>query len=146
MVAKAREELQRSHRARQDLLEKLAEHEAQALLFAGGSAVAPGHPRVVVQVLAEADAAYLRLLAAKLVAQPGVQALLGTHAGGHVVFAQSAGLAAEMNALLRETLAAVGGKGGGTKEFAQGSVPDPTLLDAILTRARERLRSSQNAH
>jgi alanyl-tRNA synthetase len=99
-----------------------------------------GGPRLVMRVFEEADADYLRLLAAKLVAEQGVQVLLASQTGGHVVFAQSAGLGADMNALLRESLQPVDGRGGGSKDFAQGSVPDGGALEAILNRALQRLR------
>ncbi len=91
-------------------------------------------------VFETADADYLRLLATKLVAQPGVQTLLASR-DGNVVFAQSAGLPGEMNALLREILAPAGGKGGGTKEFAQGRVADSAAVEGILHRSIERLRA-----
>ena len=94
---------------------------------------------MVRRVFEEADADYLRLLASKLVGEPGVQVLLVSRVGGHVVFAQSAGLPTDMNALLREAVQAAGGKGGGTRDFAQGSVPDAVALEAILHRASERL-------
>ena len=46
-----------------------------------------------------------------------------------------------MNALLRESLQAAGGKGGGTKDFAQGRVQDGGALERILDRALARLCS-----
>jgi len=46
-----------------------------------------------------------------------------------------------MGSLLRAVLEEFGGKGGGSKQFAQGSVPDPSALDGILRQALERLRS-----
>ncbi len=140
MVSRALEERQASYRARQRLQEQLAEVEALMLLATEGRAGKAGAPRVVLRVMDDADADYLRLLAAKLVAEPGVQALLASRAGGHVVFAQSAGLDANMNGLLGECLQAAGGKGGGTRDFAQGSVPAAAALETILHRALERLR------
>ena len=64
-----------------------------------------------------------------------MQALLATRAGGHVVFAQAPGSPGDMNALLRECLASVGGRGGGSSDFAQGSVPDAARLEELLARA-----------
>jgi hypothetical protein len=43
-----------------------------------------------------------------------------------------------MTALLREAVKSCGGKGGGTKEFAQGSVPEGSDLHRILRHAAER--------
>jgi len=146
MVGKQIEEGKEGHRARQRLLERLAEVESRALLAAetvtvGGRTKVERAGRVVVRVFEDAQPGYLRLLAAKLVAEPGICALLGTRAGGHLVFAQSAQGPGEMNALLREAVSAVGGKGGGTRDFAQGSVPDPALLDAVVARAAAQLSS-----
>jgi len=45
-----------------------------------------------------------------------------------------------MNALLRDCLGVAGGKGGGTKDFAQGSVADGGTVEALLNRALARLR------
>jgi alanyl-tRNA synthetase len=135
MLEKALEERKQSQRSRQILLETLAGYEAAELLGGTGS----GAVSVVVRVFDDAEPAYLRMVATRLAAEPGVQTLLGTRAGGHVVFAQSPGLAADMNVLLREALHAAGGKGGGTRDFAQGSVPDALRVDAVLTAARSRL-------
>ncbi len=140
MVARALEERQSGHRARQRLEEQLAEVEALLLLVTEARVGKTGAPRVVLRVFEEANADYLRLLAGKLVAEPAVQALLASKAGGQVVFAQSPGLSADMNALLREAVQSAGGKGGGTDDFAQGSVPDSSTLQDILNRALERLR------
>jgi alanyl-tRNA synthetase len=135
MLEKALEERKQSQRSRQILLEKLAGYEAQELLHGEQSGVT----RVVLRVFGDAEPAYLRMVATRLAAEPGVQALLGSRSGGHVVFAQSSGLTADMNALLREALNAAGGKGGGTRDFAQGSVPDASRVEAVLSAARAHL-------
>ena len=136
MLGKALEERKQAQRSRQILLETLAGYEAQELLR-GAEA---GATRVVVRVFDDEEPVYLRVVATRLAAEPGVQALLATRAGGHVVFAQSPGLATDMNALLREALTAAGGKGGGTRDFAQGSLPDPARLPEILLAAASRVR------
>jgi hypothetical protein len=43
-----------------------------------------------------------------------------------------------MNDLLREAVKPSGGKGGGTKEFAQGSVPEGSDIHRVLRHAGER--------
>jgi alanyl-tRNA synthetase len=130
MVARALEKSQASRREGQRLVERLAELEAQALAADG---------RVIVHVFEDADAGYLRLLAARLVAKPGTIALLATRAGGHVVFAQSSGSGADMNVLLQEMLSSAGGKGGGSRDFAQGTVPGAARLEEFVEGARQRL-------
>jgi alanyl-tRNA synthetase len=126
-----------AERHRQQLLERLAEHEARSLL---ADAEKLGERRLVVKVLEEAEAAYLRLLGARLVKEPQVQALLASRAEpAALVFAQTPGLPADMNALLRETLQQFGGKGGGSRDFAQGALSPGADPGQALAWARSRL-------
>jgi alanyl-tRNA synthetase len=141
MVARAIEERQEGYRTRQQLQEQLAEVEALLLLTTEGRAGKPGEPRIVLHLFDTVDVDYLRLLAAKLVAEPRVQALLGARSGGHIVFAQTPGLPPDMSMLLRESLAPLGGKGGGTRDFAQGKIVDPSSLESLLRNAMTKLRS-----
>jgi alanyl-tRNA synthetase len=134
MIARALEERQTGHRARQRLTEELAEVQALMLLATEGRAGKPGKPGVVSRVLEEPDPSYLRLLATKIVAQPGVRAILATRAG-HVIFAQSPGLDGDMNTLLRDCISTAGGKGGGARDFAQGSLPDASRVETVIERA-----------
>jgi alanyl-tRNA synthetase len=137
ILRKQFEERRAAQREREDLLERLADFEARPLLAAAESA---GERRIILKVLDKADLNYLRLLAARLVREPGVQVLLaGRGEPAPVVFAQTPGLPADMNALLRQTLAAVGGKGGGSRDFAQGSAPAAGRLEDALGAAKRRL-------
>jgi alanyl-tRNA synthetase len=139
VLAKMIEEKRGLHGAVKRLEERLAEQEARALL-ATGSAEKQGGVRIVARALEEATPGYLGLIAGKLVGEAGVVALLASRGTGHVVFAQSKGFQNDMGALLRETLKEFGGKGGGAKDFAQGSMPDPAKADELLARAAERLK------
>ena len=146
MVQKSLEEQQARQRSQRRLLEQLAEHEGRSLLApetvtGGGRTQTQRAPGAIIRIYDDADADFLRILAARVVAEPGIQVLLATRAGGHVVFAQSPGGPADMGALLRESLATAGGKGGGPRDFSQGKVPDPQLLDAVLSYASARLNS-----
>jgi alanyl-tRNA synthetase len=140
MVARALEERQAGHRDRQRLTEELAEAEALALLSADGCSGNVGKPARIMHLLSQPDLNYLRLLATKIVARPNVRAVLGTR-GGHLIFAQSAGLGGDMGQLLRECLAPVGGKGGGSRDFAQGSLPDASRVESVMKAAIERLET-----
>ncbi len=141
MVGKILDERRSGQRSHQKLLERLASLEADQFL---ASAPAPpasgGSPSLFTRIFEDADAHFLRLLATRLTEKPGICVLFATRSGGHVVFAQSQGLESDMNALLREALSLAGGKGGGSKNFAQGSVPDPSLLDQVLRAVTSRLR------
>jgi len=143
LVARAAEERRQSDRQRKELQARLAAYEARAL-WEEAAARADG-VRVVRRVLEGAEPEYLRLLATHIVEQGRGVALLAARPGGHLVFAQAAGMAEDMNAVLRATLAGVGGKGGGTRDFAQGSCPDATTpgrLEGILDVAAGRLSSN----
>src|SRR5246127_5259039 len=120
-LGKLIEERRVQHGALRRLEERLAEHEARELL-ASHPVTGPGSLRVIASALEEATPGYLGLLAAKLVAEANVVALLASRASGHIVFAQTKGLSHDMGALLRDMLKQFGGKGGGAKDFAQGSV------------------------
>jgi alanyl-tRNA synthetase len=130
-------DIERNH---QRILERLAHYEAAELLEAAGRAAEGSRARIVVRVLDDAGASYLRLLGTAIAASSPATALLATRAGGHIVFAQSAGLPGDMNALLRATLAEFGGKGGGTRDFAQGAISDLPALDRLLALAASRLQ------
>jgi alanyl-tRNA synthetase len=144
VLGKLIEERRVQHGAMKRLEERLAEHEARALFAShppatAGPAVdispAGEAPRVITAAVEDATPSYLSLLAGKLVAEASVVALLASAATGHVVFAQSKGLPHDMGTLLRETLKAFGGKGGGSKDFAQGSLPDVTKAGAAIAHA-----------
>ena len=126
------------HGAVKRLEERLAEHEARALL---ASQPSTGALRVISSALEEATPSYLGLLAAKLVAEANVVALLASRASGHVVFAQTKGLPHDMGALLRDTLRQFGGKGGGAKGFAQGGVLDAAKAADVIAHAKKMLAS-----
>jgi alanyl-tRNA synthetase len=137
-VAKAIEERRAQHGAAKRLEERLADLESRALL-AKSSLAGAGAARIVDAVLEGATPAYLGLVAAKIAAHPNVIGLLAGRATGHIAFAQSSGGNADMRKLLREVLPAFGGKGGGTKNFAQGSIPEAAQLEILISRAKEAL-------
>ena len=139
MIRKMQEERRVASRDAKKLSERLAELEASSLLVSKAEASRDGARRIVAHVSDDASAAYLSMLASKLVANEGVQAILASRAANAVVFAQSSSLAGDMGALLRELLGKFGGKGGGSKGFAQGTVPDAAAIDSIVATARARL-------
>ena len=139
MVRKFGDERKSSQRTMKKLHERLAELEAQVLLAMAQPASSGDGTRVVRRVFKDVEAGYLSLLANRLAAEPGVRAFLATELGGAIVFAQSQGLDGDMGALLRETVSVAGGKGGGGKNFAQGSVPQASDLVDILAKATQRV-------
>jgi len=143
LVARAAEERREGERLRKDLQSRLADYEAremcqQAEALGGGVSI-------VSRVVEGASPEHLRQLATKIVELGNGRALLGARPSGHLVFAQPAGLQGDMNALLRDLLGQAGGKGGGTRDFAQGNLPDPGRLEDVLRAASARLSSSAAA-
>jgi alanyl-tRNA synthetase len=97
--------------------------------------------KLIVDTLIGRDLNFLKLLAQKLTRQsPAVVALLATDSPQPaLVFAQSPGQPHDMAALLKQTLASLGGRGGGSKDLAQGAAPNSTGLAAALVAAVQSL-------
>jgi alanyl-tRNA synthetase len=88
-------------------------------------------------LLFDADAA--RQLAMLVTQTAQVRILVGlTGEKAHVVYARHAQAQGDMNRLLQQTLATVGGRGGGKPDMAQGGGTAVTLeqMQAALTAAR----------
>jgi len=139
-ITKIIEDRRTSNTAIKHLEERLANLEAQSLLQQHPET--SSGPRLILAMPPDATPAYLALLAAKLVAEKNVIALLVSRESGHVAAARSAELTQDLGATLRESLREFNGKGGGAKHFAQGALPDPTQADAFITRAKSLLTSS----
>lgn len=114
---------------------------AQAAAFLAESPETDGH-KLIVQTFSNRDLNFLKLLAQKLTRQSTqVIALLATGSPQPVlVFAQSNGQPHDMRNLLKETVARLGGRGGGTKDLAQGGFADVAGLAAALEFAAEKVR------
>ncbi len=97
--------------------------------------------KLVVRTFSGRDLNFLKLLAQKLTRQsPAVIALLAAESPQPAfVFAQSPGQPHDMGKLMKETMAKLGGRGGGTKDLAQGGVPQSGGLAAALAAAAETL-------
>ncbi|MGB7023672.1 MAG: DHHA1 domain-containing protein [Candidatus Acidiferrales bacterium] len=137
-VRKIQEERRASQRDAKKLTERLAELEAADLLARHTEISRDDKRRIIVSISDDAAPSYLAMLAAKIVATPNMQVILASRGAMAIVLAQSAGLDGDMGALLRELLAPVGGKGGGSKVFAQGTVPGISALDSVVDAARAR--------
>jgi alanyl-tRNA synthetase len=98
--------------------------------------------KLVVKSFPERDLNFIKLLAQKLTRESRAVTALLAIAGAQpaLVFAQSAGQPNDMGALLKDTLAKLGGRGGGSKDLAQGGVPSSEGLSAALSAAAESLK------
>jgi len=90
--------------------------------------------RIVVRTLADRDINFVKLLAQKLTRlSPSVVALLATTSPQpSLVFAQSAGQPFDMGRLMKETMTKLAGRGGGSKDLAQGGIPNADGIEATL--------------
>jgi alanyl-tRNA synthetase len=97
--------------------------------------------KLIVRTFSDRDLNFLKLLAQKLTRRsPVAVALLATTSPQPaLIFAQSPGQPYDMGALLKETLAKLGGRGGGSKDLAQGGVPNSHGLEESLTAAAKLL-------
>jgi alanyl-tRNA synthetase len=112
------------------LQEEVAEFVALRML---AEAAAHAGVRVVKQHFADRDMNYIKLLAQRIARQPNAVALLACDLPQpSLVFAQSAGGAFDMGTWMKEAMASMGGRGGGTRDMAQGGAPAGANLDAAL--------------
>jgi len=139
-VARLQERLLEATRRGRDMADRALRAEAARLLAAAGS------PAVVTAVYDGWPAEDLRLLAQHLAAMPPCVALLASRAEKvHVVFAQSEGLPHDVPGLLRQTLAEIGGRGGGKGNLAQGGSESAAGLEAALAGAERAVRERSPA-
>jgi alanyl-tRNA synthetase len=118
-IRKSQAEGKAAGKAQHKLLEELAELYAERLL-----AQAAGSPQVIAQFFPDRDATFIKLLAQKLTAgKSAVIALLASGAGQPtLVFAQTPGQKSNMGQLMKDAMAKLGGRGGGSADMAQGGL------------------------
>jgi alanyl-tRNA synthetase len=122
------------------LLQRLAEADASVALT--DVQAGPDGPRFIARVFAdELPAEYLGFFAAEIAKSPAAIALLARSATGDLIFAQHPHAAKDMNALLKQVFRHLGGKGGGTREFARGRLADPSQAEKALALATQALTS-----
>jgi alanyl-tRNA synthetase len=134
---KSLDEIRSLRKQREQSQEELAAAQAAALL--AETPETQGR-RLVVRSFSDRDLNFLKLLAQKLTRQSPAIALLATESPQPaLVFAQSAGQPHDMGVLLKGTLAKLGGRGGGSKDLAQGGAPHSEGLAAALASAAKTL-------
>ena len=121
-------------RQRDEALEQLAE--AMALDAFSKQPETNGR-KVIVQSFADRDITFAKLFAQKATRTgiPAVALVASTTDPPGVIFAQTPGGSADMGSLLKQILATVGGRGGGTRDFAQGGVPAGCDVAQLLQQA-----------
>jgi alanyl-tRNA synthetase len=134
---KSLDEIKTLRKQREQSQDELAAAQAATLL---AEATETHGRKLIVRTFSDRDLNFLKLLAQKLTRQSPAIALLATESPQPaLVFAQSAGQPHDMGALLKETMAKLGGRGGGSKDIAQGGAPQSTGLGAALAAAAQSL-------
>jgi alanyl-tRNA synthetase len=134
---KCLDEIKTLRKQREQSQDELAAAQASTLLAETPEA----HGRkLIVRTFSDRDLNFLKLLAQKLTRQSPAIALLATESPQPaLVFAQSPGQPHDMGALLKETMAKLSGRGGGSKDLAQGGAPQSAGLAAALAAAAQSL-------
>jgi alanyl-tRNA synthetase len=137
---KSLEEIRNLRKQREQAQEELAEAQAAALL---AEIPETSGRKLVIRTFADRDMNSLKLLAQKLTRRaPNVIALLATTSPQpSLVFAQSAGQPDDMGALMKQTLSKLVGRGGGSKDMAQGGVPHAAGIESALKDAAASVRA-----
>jgi len=137
---KVREQLERARQMEREnraLKDRLAS--GQGVDLAAGAVDVHG-VKVVATKVDGADAGALRAAVDQLKDRlKSAVVVLASRSTGHVVFGQSKGGTRDMGSLLRSVLGEFGGKGGGARDFAQGSLPETSRIDPFLGRVRAAL-------
>ena len=143
-IRKSLEEIRTLRKQAEQSQEELASAQATALL---AEAPETNGRKLVVRSFSDRELAFIKLLAQRLTRISfNTVALLGTTSPQpSLVFAQSAGQPFDMGTLLKQTLAKLGGRGGGSKEMAQGGLPDAEKIAVALSEAANALAPSQQA-
>jgi len=137
-VSKSLEEIRSLRKKGEQSQEELAAAQAASLLAETPEA---NGRKLVVRVFSDHDLNFIKLLAQKLTRQhPAAVVLLATKSPQpSLVFAQTVGGPHDMGALMKETLGTLGGRGGGSKDMAQGGAPKAEALDTVLAELARRL-------
>lgn len=133
-IRKSLEEIRTLRKQREQSLEELAEVQAIALL---AETRATEGRKLVTRTFSDREMNFLKLLAQKLTRlDANVVVLLGsTSPQPSLVFAQSPGLSNDVGSLMKATVASLGGRGGGSRDMAQGGIPNSEGIEAALKNA-----------
>jgi alanyl-tRNA synthetase len=138
-LRKLQEEARAVRKSGEHLLEELADLYASRLL---AETPESSGRKIVTRTFLDRDLTFIKLLAQRLTRQSaGVVVFLGTTSEPPaLVFAQSHGQPFDMGGLMKEMLAPLGGRGGGSKDMAQGGLTRIEGLEAALAELAAQLR------
>jgi alanyl-tRNA synthetase len=130
LVAAQLEAARSSDKTRRKLELEIAAYKGKDLYET--TAAGPDGVRRHVQRLTDGSMESLRALAQSFASQPRAVFAAALENPPALLFAVSADAGIDAGQVLKELLAAAGGRGGGTARMAQGSVPRPDLLEELL--------------
>jgi alanyl-tRNA synthetase len=135
-IRKSIEESKLLRKQKDDALDQLAELMALAALH---NQPETNGRKIVVRAFSDRDINFAKLFAQKVTraATPAIALVASTVDPPGMVFAQTptqtpgaaTGATADMGALLKQVLSSVGGRGGGSRDFAQGGVPAGSTIN-----------------
>ncbi|HTR22657.1 MAG TPA: alanyl-tRNA editing protein [Terriglobales bacterium] len=140
-IRKSFEDVKAARKEKEVALEELAAAMATETIASSRTAKAAGARQIITRVFTDRDSAFAKLFAQKAArAGARVVALVASTVNPPgLVFAQTPGGASDMGVLLKEALTAAGGRGGGSRDFAQGGVPAGTDVEILLRDASQKL-------
>ncbi|HEV2470993.1 MAG TPA: DHHA1 domain-containing protein [Candidatus Sulfotelmatobacter sp.] len=126
-VRKLLDDIRTLRKEREQSQEELTAAQAAALLADTPESNAR---KIIVRTFVDRDMNSLKLLAQKLtrLAPNAVALLASTSPQPSLVFAQSPGQPFDMGALMKQAMSTLGGRGGGSKDMAQGGLPNADLV------------------
>jgi alanyl-tRNA synthetase len=135
---KSLDEIRWLRKQREQSQEELAAAQAATLL--AETAETSGR-KIIIRTFSDRDMNSLKLLAQKLtrMASNVIALLATTSPQPSLVFAQSQGQPFDMSALMKEIMTRLNGRGGGSKDMAQGGVSAPDGLAAALAQTAQQL-------
>jgi alanyl-tRNA synthetase len=146
-IQKNAEEMKLLRKQKDDALDELVELMALAAL---SSEPETNGRKLIVRVFADHDIAFAKLFAQKVThtAAPAIALVASTSNPPGLVFAQTApptssggATSPDMGALLKQVLSSVGGRGGGSRDFAQGGVPPGCNVEQLLQQAADTIKT-----
>ena len=133
-AARALSERDANFKSLRAMLERLAKVEATLTLQA--TSFGPQGIRIIARVFEGVPAEYLTFFAAEITKSVKTVAVLAGTDEGNLHFAQHPSAGKDMSALLKQVLEKLGGKGGGTRDFARGKLANPTSAQQALDAAK----------
>jgi len=136
-IRKSQDEIKSAQKAQHKLLEEVAELQAERMFAAG---IEQNGQTLIAQYFADRDLGFIKMLAQKLTKHEKVIALLAC--GGpqpSLVFAQTPGMSHDMGALMKQTVEALGTRGGGNRDMAQGGAPGGDRAESAIVEAAKQI-------